>query len=142
MKQTYTQYEFYASIIDKVNYEDIPKEHSKSSDRFKALNTIDFLCKDGDNISRGRKDFGWGVKGKSVYLVGNSMIINSSSGCYDYRTKIICSEQPDTDIVQRYEKFYCKKPKISEINPKNIKLPRINLQKIITIFNQIVPSQQ
>lgn len=52
----------------------------------------------------------------SRHLVGNAMVINKATP-EGIKTNIICQGKPDTNIVERFKKYYCQEPEIVSYKP-------------------------
>ncbi|MFA5796737.1 MAG: hypothetical protein WC916_01710 [Candidatus Woesearchaeota archaeon] len=107
----YAEY-FHAGALDRINSADIPKQ--KFCTHFQEINDIDYICQQagGKELFTERKIFSW-EESKTIYKVGNVLVINESFGYHpDRATKILMieGEFPDTDITERFKKFYSKEP--------------------------------
>lgn len=110
-------YYFYATILDRRDYSDVPKTVERWG-FFEAIDSLDSLCHGGTRIGeRKRRDCSIYTDALSSFRIGNAIVTNGSFGWHpDYATEIrIFGDEPDSDIVQRFEKFYCKKPTVKVV---------------------------
>lgn len=116
---TLSAVQFYATILDRVDREGIPRPEGFGS--FEEIHDIDYICQQagGREVARERKPFSPYLKGRcweesmTAYRVGNTLVVNRSFGYHpDRRTTVLFveGESPDTDIVDRFKKFYGKEP--------------------------------
>lgn len=106
-------YHFYATVLDRRDYSDIPKTVERFGG-FEAIDSLDSLCHDGTRIGETkRRDMVIYVDASSSFRIGNAIVTNRSFGWHpDYQTEIRITGEPDSDIVQRFEKFYCRKARV------------------------------
>lgn len=118
--------QFYATILDTVNNEGIPPGQEEFGS-FEQIHDIDYICQQagGRVVSQLREPFAPFLGGRcwekalTAYRVGNVLVVNRSFGYHpDRRTTIIIpeGESPDTDIVDRFKRFYCKEPRSVQPN--------------------------
>src|SRR3990167_7315607 len=109
-----TTYSFYATILDERDYSDIPKTVERWGS-FESIDSLDSLCHGGTRMGEHKRRDGLPyTDASSSFRIGNAVVTNRSFGWHpDYETIIkVFDNTHNSDVVQRFEKFYCKKPTV------------------------------
>ena len=113
--------QFYATVLDRIDREGIPRPEGFGS--FQEIHDIDYICQQsgGTEIFKERKPFSPYLESRAweeamtAYRVGNAIVVNRSFGYHpDKQTTILTIEgqSPDTDIIDKFRKYYCGEPQI------------------------------
>ena len=109
----YTSYNFYSSVIDRVDREGMPK---RKFGGFAEIDDLDWICQQtgAEEIVRMREEFCLGRpydNAKTAFRIGEVIIVNASFGYHpDRRTTLFVPEgMPAPPIKTIFEKYFMKK---------------------------------
>ena len=113
---TNTAYVFIANaIFNKINPKVIPRGAVDDFGKLAPINQLEFLASDGTKV-QATINSSHILDARTLHRVGNSYVLNRSFGWHpDYATVIVCMGQPDTDVVERYRRFYGEDPSVTTV---------------------------
>ena len=112
---------FHATIVDKKNREGLQRPEDW---KFGEIYDLDQICEQvgGTQLHVVRKPFApftegrFGDEAMTLYRVGNSLVLNESSGYHpDQQTTVFTfAKEADTEVVPRFQKYYMSKGSASK----------------------------
>ncbi len=77
----------------------------------RMMGFLEEICQGGVQLKREINDLPLVGGVEALYLIGNAVVRNKTSGVAPYcETEIICQGKPTNDIVQKYSDFYRSDP--------------------------------
>src|SRR3989338_2686659 len=79
----------------------------------KMMDALEEICREGVRLNTEVNNFPLIGGVEVLYLVGNAVVRNKTSGVAPYcETEIICQGKPTDNIVERYQEFYHSDPTV------------------------------
>ena len=87
---------------------------------FRQIRRLDHLVRGGEVAHQRRTLVGPNLTdAETIIQVGNAVVMNRSRGWHpDYQTVILSEGTPDTDVVERFTRFYQKPPTVIPTDSK------------------------
>ncbi|HLC71383.1 MAG TPA: hypothetical protein VJI32_05215 [Candidatus Nanoarchaeia archaeon] len=107
MAERYKTYQF------RISAERRAEEDLNFATAEKMMGALEEICQDGVQLQREVNNLPLIGGVEVLYLVGNAVVRNKTSGVAPYcETEIICRGKPTDNIVERYQEFYHSDPTV------------------------------